>query len=135
MPLAYPRPFLLGQAFQTLNPGPATTEIVRTNPNSAGMWLRGFLASYARTEAGGAQTSPELSFRLFVDGLELTGGLTLIPSVTTPAGAGFIRGVLAELIWVPPLSVIKMIVAGQTAAPVPATFSVTYVGRKTWERY
>lgn len=99
-------------------------------------WVLWYIAvNYPRTVVANAQTSPNLSFELFdSEGRALTEQPIPFADVTTPAGQPRYGQVNPWYVWYPAKSVISMVVTGQTAGPVPANISITYIGYRGWSR-
>jgi hypothetical protein len=128
-----PRPFLVAAAVRApvvLGAMPIYAQI----PKGAPFRLDYILANYPVTVAGGAQTSPTLSFMLYdSEGRALTQKPVNFRDITTPSGGPKVWGVQRWGILYPPLSVLTMDIIGQATGPIPATFSVTFMGVKDWE--
>lgn len=128
-----PRVFILGAAVRRPLQLPITLVSV-TVPRGSDWRLDYILASYPRTVAAGAQTSPELSFRLFTTrGVAHDNRPILFGDVTSPSGFTRVRRSVPLGIPFHPGEVITIEVFGMAAGPVPATISITLHGQKGWE--
>lgn len=128
-----PRPFLLGQANLALTPG--RTWFLRTIPTGAWWRLYFLLVNYPRTVVAGAQTTPDLRYKLYdADGRAFHVDPVLLPQVTSPAGAPGLNGTNPLFIDYPGGSNIKLEIEGQIAGG-PATISITLFGIRGWEGY
>lgn len=105
-----------------------------TMPRGSDYSLDYVLVSFPRTVVAGAQTSPELLFRLLqTRGIAHNNNPIPFTDVTNPGGFSRLRKVLPLGIVLPPGAIVTMEVTGMAAGPVPATISITYLGRKGWE--
>lgn len=134
MVLLAPRPFLLGGAFVPLQlPIHNFLAVVPVGTNWRLMFL---LVDYGRTIAAGAQTSPDLSYRLYdADGRAYHVDPALLPQVTSPAGAFGVDATSPLCLDYPGGTVVRVEITGQVAGPVPATISITLYGIRGWESY
>lgn len=131
--LIRPHVFVIGAAVKQAVQVPIML-INATVPRGSAFRLDYILVNYPRTVVAGAQTSPDLSFRLLdTKGISHTGETPIrFLDILTPAGGPKLISAQGWRIEYAPGAIITMEVAGQVAGPIPATISVTYIGQKAW---
>lgn len=133
MPRIRPRPFFLVAANRRALQLPVDYLSI-TTPRGGTFRLLYLLPAFPRTVLAGAQTSPELRFRV-VDtrGVSMVNQPIQMADFTTPAGFSRLRR--AQPFWVDyePGEIITVEVSGQVPGPIPATVSVTLLGQRGWE--
>jgi hypothetical protein len=128
-----PRPFILGEANIALVH--RSQYWVRTIPTGAPWELKYFLVNYRRTVAGGAQTTPDLTYILFDSGGQsFQVDPVLLPMVTTPAGGARLDATNPIGMKYPGGSSLKVLIQGQDGAG-PAAVSLTFFGIRGAERF
>jgi hypothetical protein len=133
MNLIRPHVFVIGAAVRQAMQVPVMM-INATVPRGSTFRLDYILATYPRTVVAGAQTSPDLSFRLLdTKGISHAGETPIrFSDILTPAGGPKLISAQGWRIEYAPGAIITMEVTGQVAGPIPATISVSYLGQKTW---
>ncbi len=128
-----PRPYFLGvNRFTLVN---AIEYINRSIPVGADFRLQYLLVDFKRTVVAGAQTSPELNFKLYdADGRTFQINPVRACMVTSPAGAAGLNGTSPINIDYPGGSSLKLEVTGQTGG-LPGVISVTFAGLRGWEYF
>jgi hypothetical protein len=127
-----PRPFLIGVANLALSA--PSQYFTRTIPSGAVWRLKYFLIGYPVTIAAGAQTTPDLSYRLFdADGRAFQVNPVLINQFTSPGGLPDLDATNPIDIDYPGGTNVKIEISGNVALAVP-TLSITLFGIRGWER-
>lgn len=129
-----PRPFLLGEANLALTE--ANQTFTRSVPVGAWWRLKFILVNYPRTVVAGAQTTPDLLFRLYdADGRAFHVDPALFPQVTSPAGNPGLNATNPLNIDYPGGTLVRLEITGQIIGTGPATISITLYGFRGWEGY